>query len=905
MGDDRSIDSNCQPALVTLPTNASQDLTIDFGYYLVAPAIDIEKYTNGEDADDPSGPIVAVGSPVEWTYVVTNIGNVELINVMVSDDQGVMVTCPETSLMPGESMTCTGQGIAMEGQYANLGTATGEYNGITVEDTDPSHYFGAAAAIDIEKYTNGEDADDPSGPIVAVGSPVEWTYVVTNIGNVELINVMVSDDQGVMVTCPETSLMPGESMTCTGQGIAMEGQYANLGTATGEYNGITVEDTDPSHYFGAAAAIDIEKYTNGEDADDPTGPIVVVGSMVEWTYVVTNTGNVPLSNVMVSDDQGVMVTCPETSLMPGESMTCTGQGIAMEGQYANLGTATGEHNGMIVEDTDPSHYFGVAPSIDLEKYVSKDGMNWFDADEPPGLLVPVCPNGSGYGDKDCSEKDYYWSKYDSSKRDYDYKKSDYEKKRDDRDRSKSDYEKSKKDKDDKKSKYESRKAAYESAKERYERRSSRYNMEEMEKAKQEYEKSKSDYDKSKSDYDKKKSDYDKKKSDTEKSKYDLDKSKSKYDKDKYEWDKYGDKECKDGKIYDKCGDFECESFVYFRFLVTNDGPVPLTEITLEDTVFDVSDCVIPQTLAPGASFECVIGPFPAEAGQHKNTGTATGWYAGIQVMDSDDAHYYGKVGTGTGTPGYWKNHSEAWPVTHISIGGITYSKKDAIDWMNKPVKRDKTLTLFQALVAAKLNVLMGNVSYCIDDIIAAADQWMATYGPVGNGVEASSSAWAMAEPLYMMLDDYNNGLLCAPSRDCLEKDEVKKDKGVKSTSYWKGQDKSWPTRSLKVGDKTYDRKDATKIMKSPSKKDVTYTMFRALVVAKLNVAEGNSKSCVEDTIKDADKWMEKYGPAGKGLSSNTRAWREGEGLFQTLDDYNNGKLCAPFAKDEITSWVRR
>ena len=46
-------------------------------------------------------------------------------------------------------------------------------------------------------------------------------------------------------------------------------------------------------------SIDIEKATNGHDADSPTGPEVTVGDAVSWTYVVTNTGEVALANVVV------------------------------------------------------------------------------------------------------------------------------------------------------------------------------------------------------------------------------------------------------------------------------------------------------------------------------------------------------------------------------------------------------------------------------------------------------------------------------------------------------------------------------------------------------------------------------------------------------------------------------
>ena len=101
-------------------------------------------------------------------------------------------------------MTCTGDGIAEAGQYANLGTVTGtDELDAELTDTDPSHYFGVASAIEIEKATNGEDADGPPGPFIAVGDPVDWTYVVTNTGNITLVDVVVTDDQGVAVTCPD------------------------------------------------------------------------------------------------------------------------------------------------------------------------------------------------------------------------------------------------------------------------------------------------------------------------------------------------------------------------------------------------------------------------------------------------------------------------------------------------------------------------------------------------------------------------------------------------------------------------------------------------------------------------------------------------------------------------------
>jgi hypothetical protein len=116
----------------------------------------------------------------------------------------------------------------------------------------------------------------------------------------------------------------------------------------------------------------------------------------------------------------------------------------------------------------------------------------------------------------------------------------------------------------------------------------------------------------------------------------------------------------------------------------------------------------------------------------------------------------------TRTQGYWKNPKKDWPVASITIGGVPYTKAQAQAELKKPVKEDMTRAMFYQLVAAKLNVASGTDSSCIADFIAAADDWMSTY-PLGVGVTADSDAWQdSGEDLKDELDDYNNGLLCAP-----------------------------------------------------------------------------------------------------------------------------------------------
>ncbi|MBB5173626.1 DUF7507 domain-containing protein [Texcoconibacillus texcoconensis] len=262
-------------------------------------------------------------------------------------------------------------------------------------------------AIDLEKFVSPDggttffDADTPPGPNIPEGIDPVFRYVVTNTGNVPLENITLTDDVLGPITIPSTTLDPGESFAVEITGTWAEGQQVNIAIVTGDYEDITVTDEDPAHYVGVvepAPAIDLEKFVSPDggttffDADTPPGPDIPVGTDPVFRFIVTNTGNVPLENITLTDDVLGPITIPTTTLDPGESFTVDVTGTWAEGQQVNTATVTGEYEDITVTDEDPAHYVGVvepAPAIDLEKFVSPDGgTTFFDADTPPGPNIP-------------------------------------------------------------------------------------------------------------------------------------------------------------------------------------------------------------------------------------------------------------------------------------------------------------------------------------------------------------------------------------------------------------------------------------------------------------------------------------------------------------------------------------
>ncbi len=344
------------------------------------PVITLDK-----QAADPSGNFA--GDTIDYTFLVTNTGNVTLNPVSVDDPKVGAVTCPETTLAPAAATTCTAtyvltQADVDEGEVVNIATASGTPptgDPVTAEDTVTT-VIPAAPVIVLDKQ-----AGPPSGS--AAGDTIEYTFVITNDGNVTLDPVTLDDPLVNPVTCPATLLAPGDSITCTAtyeltQADIDLGEVVNNATATGtppnEGDQVTSEDTTTTP-IEAFPLIQLVK------SADTAGP-VAAGDIVNYSFEVTNVGNVTLSDLVVNDPMLGSVSCPETVLAPAGSMICTGAPYTvtpadvLSGKIVNVATAVGvgrlgqqtsevsDVSDVVVRTSAPP-----APAIKLKKTASKDG----------------------------------------------------------------------------------------------------------------------------------------------------------------------------------------------------------------------------------------------------------------------------------------------------------------------------------------------------------------------------------------------------------------------------------------------------------------------------------------------------------------------------------------------------
>lgn len=332
--------------------------------------------------------VTASGDVVVYSFVVTNTGNLDLTSVGVTDPLPDLpaVSCPQDTLAASESMTCTASYTVTQadidaGSIANTATATGTPpSGVPVTDDDSATVTATQSpSINVTKSAL-------PATVSSAGEVVTYSFVVTNTGNATLTSVTVTDPLPDLsaVSCPQTTLAPGETTTCTAtytvsQADIDAGSIANTATVSGAPpSGPPVTDTGST----TVTATNGPSISVVKSAQPNT--VTTVGEVITYSFAVTNTGNVTLTSVDVSDPLPDLsaISCPQTTLAPSVTMTCTAtytvtQNDLDAGSIANVATATGTppSGPPVTDDGSATVAAPSGPAITIVKSTSEPPFN--------------------------------------------------------------------------------------------------------------------------------------------------------------------------------------------------------------------------------------------------------------------------------------------------------------------------------------------------------------------------------------------------------------------------------------------------------------------------------------------------------------------------------------------------
>jgi len=332
------------------------------------PGLSITKALNG------AAP-AKVGDVVTYKIVVTNTGEVALSGVNVTDANATLGACSvalPATLAVGTSLSCAATHIVTDadmaaGKVDNTAAASSTTGSLNATSNLVSLPLAPVAGLSITKALDG------AAP-AKTGDVITYKIVVTNTGNVTLNSVTVTDANATIGTCTPgnsvAALAPAATITCAATHVVtnadmLAGKVDNVAnvtatSVTGPVAGTSGAASTPgstSNPIGATsnvvtvplvfnASISIVKKQVGSLPTD-------LGGFIHYSIVVTNTGNIALHNVNVTDSNAGYLTCdngnPAPELAVGASYTCSAKHALTvkdveAGKVINIASVTTDEN---------------------------------------------------------------------------------------------------------------------------------------------------------------------------------------------------------------------------------------------------------------------------------------------------------------------------------------------------------------------------------------------------------------------------------------------------------------------------------------------------------------------------------------------------------------------------------
>ncbi|SDJ46832.1 conserved repeat domain-containing protein [Frankineae bacterium MT45] len=332
-----------------------------------APALTLTKAVDASALSTPT----AVGDVLTYTFTVKNTGNLALTGVAVTDQlaglSALTYTWPGAAgaLAPGQSATATATYAVTQddidaGHVPNAAIAHGTTNGgadTPSNEATTDTPLTTAPGISLVKTADDSALSDPT----VVSDTITYYFTATNTGTVTLSNVSIADQlaglgpityswSGVVgVLAPQQTVTASATYSVT-QGDIDAGHVANSATATGTPPGnppTTSPPTGTDTPLTTGPQLTLVKSASPSDEASYT-----LGQAITYSFVVTNSGTVTLSNISIAEGaftgSGTMTaaTCPPGPLAPNGQLTCTAtytltQADINAGEVRNDATAHG------------------------------------------------------------------------------------------------------------------------------------------------------------------------------------------------------------------------------------------------------------------------------------------------------------------------------------------------------------------------------------------------------------------------------------------------------------------------------------------------------------------------------------------------------------------------------------
>ncbi len=315
--------------------------------------------------DTNSNTVTDEGDVITYGFTVVNTGNVTLSNLTLTDANAILTGGPILQLLPGQSdivtFIATHTVVTADmaaGRVTNQATVTadeptgGQVTDLSdasdlTEDDPTVTPTQALPAIAVIKQATGIVNTNGNG-LVDAGDTVQYTFTVRNTGNVDLTNVTITDPlPGIVLAGGPVALMDaGDTDTTTFTATYVltvadisAGQVSNQATVSGVAPDSSVvqdlsdesdyADDDPTVVTVAnAPEVRLIKTVSGI-TDTNSNSIDDLGDVITYAFMVSNTGNVPLTQITVTDANAVVSGGPLASLAvtASNSTTFTGSHV--------------------------------------------------------------------------------------------------------------------------------------------------------------------------------------------------------------------------------------------------------------------------------------------------------------------------------------------------------------------------------------------------------------------------------------------------------------------------------------------------------------------------------------------------------------------------------------------------